>query len=110
MSHDDHDTRLTKMEATVSSLATNVEKLAGAIETDRERMWSAIEHARPKITWPVIVTTCGFLLCLGVALGSAMDMVTRLRIETVNARIEEQGRGLDRHERALEQRATEKFP
>ena len=102
MSHDDHDNRLTKLETTVQNLAVSVETLTATIGKDREAMWSAIENGRTRITWPIIVTTCGFLLGLGMALGGAMDMVTRLRIDAVRAEIGENRRDLERHERQLE--------
>lgn len=56
MSHDDHDSRLTKLETTVNNLASSVSTLADSINKDREKLWSAVEQVgqRGRITWPAI--------------------------------------------------------
>lgn len=90
MSHEDHDSRLTKLETTVNNLASTVSTLADSIGKDREKLWSAVEQVgqRGRITWPAIFAAVTvFLGVLGY--GSKVMQAFIDQSTTNSARVEE---------------------
>jgi len=104
-----HDERLASFEVQLSSVAKNlgdfVEESRAYRKEQKETeklIWGAIEKSKAVITWPMIVSTCTFLILIVSVSSGLGHFFVETRIGQTDKDVAADRRDIDRHEKILE--------